>query len=320
MRGSSSSRPLPVSSGERDPLMLSEGLEEIGWRDVLFAEPRLAITVVMSELGRHCYWGEVFDDVMQAALLGVRPPVPRGAVVLPWPGSSFPARLEDDRLAVRGLILGTNRPGGWLIPLAGEKGAIIVSVATHALSTRQRQGLDEMLPFEIVEGVSTDYDVVTSEEFVGCAWLQAEAVGRLALSHYMVGSLRTMLEFARDHACRRLQFGRPVASFQAVRHKLAECLVAIESADHAARAAWDAAEFPFAAATAKLVVSRSIATVVPRTQQVLAGIGFTAEHPYHRYMKRVVTLDRVLGESDELATLVGRKLMADARAPRLVEL
>ena len=49
-------------------------------------------------------------------------------------------------------------------------------------------------------------------------------------------------------------------------------------------------------------------------------MGFTAEHPYHRAMKRTLVIDRTLGNADELAPLVGRELMERGEAPRLVDL
>ena len=58
-------------------------------------------------------------------------------------------------------------------------------------------------------------------------------------AHELVGASRTMLELAREHALERVQFGRPISSFQAVRHRLAETLVAIETADAVLAAAWD---------------------------------------------------------------------------------
>ena len=71
-------------------------------------------------------------------------------------------------------------------------------------------------------------------------WHGAAAVAQLALAHELVGAARAMLELARQHALERIQFGRPIASFQAVRHRLAECLVARRGAAHAcSTAAWE---------------------------------------------------------------------------------
>ncbi|MGB7144739.1 MAG: hypothetical protein WBD85_13965, partial [Mycobacterium sp.] len=55
-------------------------------------------------------------------------------------------------------------------------------------------------------------------------------------------------------------------------------------------------------------------------QQVLAGIGFTAEHPFHRYLARALVLDSLLGSTTELRRAIGRQLVSARTIPRLVEL
>jgi len=111
-----------------------------------------------------------------------------------------------------------------------------------------------------------------------------------------------------------------VGTFQAVRHKLVEAHVAATAAGCSATAAWDADDRSLAAATAKVVAGKAVAVTAANTQQLLAGVGFTAEHPYHHLMKRSIVLDRVLGSGTELAPFVGLVLMQRGEAPRLVEL
>jgi alkylation response protein AidB-like acyl-CoA dehydrogenase len=53
---------------------------------------------------------------------------------------------------------------------------------------------------------------------------------------------------------------------------------------------------------------------------VLAGIGFTTEHPFQRYLKRTLALEGLLGSADAIARDVGRRLLAERRAPTLIEL
>jgi alkylation response protein AidB-like acyl-CoA dehydrogenase len=129
-----------------------------------------------------------------------------------------------------------------------------------------------------------------------------------------------MVELARSHVSERVQFGRFVGTFQAVRHKLAEAYVATTAAECSALTAWEADDQILAAATAKLIAGRAVSLTAAHTQQLLAGIGFTAEHPYHRFMKRSLVLERMLGSAHELAPELGRRLMERAEAPRLVQL
>ena len=123
-----------------------------------------------------------------------------------------------------------------------------------------------------------------------------------------------MLQLARDHAVDRVQFDRPIAGFQAVRHRLAESLVAIEAADAAATAAWDDRS-PLGAALAKAIAGRSARAVARHSQQVLAGIGFTTEHPLHHYVRRALVLDHLLGDARSLTAALGEDLLRDPPPP-----
>jgi len=142
------------------------------------------------------------------------------------------------------------------------------------------------------------------------------AAGRRALGWWLVGTSRAMLTLARQHALDRVQFGRPVASFQAVRHRLAETLIAIEGAEATLGAATD----DFGSLLAKAAAGQAALTAAKHCQQVLGGIGFTAEHELHRHAKRALLLDGLLGSARELTREAGARLRAEGSAPRLVHL
>ncbi|MGR3874942.1 acyl-CoA dehydrogenase family protein [Streptomyces graminifolii] len=142
------------------------------------------------------------------------------------------------------------------------------------------------------------------------------AAGRVALGWWLVGTGRAMLTLARQHAVDRVQFGRPLASFQAVRHRLAETLVALEGAEATLVAATD----EWGALLAKAAAGQATLTAARHCQQVLGGIGFTAEHDLHRHVRRAVVLDGLLGSARELTREAGAMLRAGGSAPRLVHL
>ncbi|MCV7261079.1 acyl-CoA dehydrogenase family protein [Mycobacterium shimoidei] len=145
------------------------------------------------------------------------------------------------------------------------------------------------------------------------------AAGRHALAWWLLGSGRAMLSLARRHALERTQFGRPIASFQAIRHRLAETLVALEGAEAtllAAAAEPDDLSFLLAKAAA----GQAALTAARHCQQVLGGIGFTAEHQLHRYVKRALVLDGMLGSARELTREAGALLRSKGSAPRLAHL
>jgi hypothetical protein len=142
---------------------------------------------------------------------------------------------------------------------------------------------------------------------------------RRAVGWWLVGSARAMLALARLHAVDRVQFGKPIAAFQAVRHRLAETLVAIEGAE--ATLILPGTDNPdLTAMLAKAAAGKAALTAAKHCQQVLGGIGFTAEHELHRHVKRVLVLDGLLGSSRELTRKAGAGLRARGSAPRLAHL
>ncbi|HET6734111.1 acyl-CoA dehydrogenase family protein [Mycobacterium sp.] len=142
---------------------------------------------------------------------------------------------------------------------------------------------------------------------------------RRAVGWWLVGSARAMLTLARQHALDRVQFGKPIASFQAVRHRLAETLVAIEGAE--ATLTLPGTDNPdLTAMLAKAAAGKAALTAAKHCQQVLGGIGFTAEHDLHQHVKRAFVLDGLLGSSRELTRKAGAGLRARGSAPRLADL
>jgi alkylation response protein AidB-like acyl-CoA dehydrogenase len=149
----------------------------------------------------------------------------------------------------------------------------------------------------------------------------ALAAGRRALGWWLVGSSRAMLSLARQHAVDRVQFGRYISSFQAIRHRLAETLVAIEGAEATLHAATQSDDPDgLASLLAKAAAGQAALTTARHCQQVLGGIGFTAEHPLHHRIKRSLILDGLLGSARELTREAGTMLRVKGFAPRLAQL
>ncbi len=280
-------------------------LAELGWLEMLEAEPRYAIAIVFDVLGAANATATALDDVVACAL-GV-PPRPDLAVLLPpfgsWNRPVDGRGLATDRITTARRLL-----------VACEAG--IATVAPSATEMTPVHGVDPCAGLHLVRVDVDGADVTPLDD---CAWDAAVALGRRSVAHQILGAARTMLGLARAHAIERVQFGRPVARFQAVRHRLAEALVAVESLDAALVAAADEPG-PETAALAKAIAGRTARTVAAHCQQVLAGIGFTTDHPFHRYLKRTLALDGLLGSSDRVVIDVGHRLLAQRHVPTLIEL
>ena len=128
--------------------------------------------------------------------------------------------------------------------------------------------------------------------------LQLAAV---ALAAEQVGGAQHCLDSSVEHARTRIQFGRPIGSFQAIKHKCADLLCEVESARSAAYyAAWAAAEdsddLPLAASLAKSYCSETYFHAAAENIQIHGGIGFTWEHDAHLYFKRAKSSELLFGD------------------------
>jgi hypothetical protein len=270
--------------------VLDIALDQLGWRDLLASLPGVAIPMVFRLLGETGAHAPILNDVMLCAAGRA----PGDTVPLPYAG------------------------GSWVV---------------WERSDRRSAALDGELPLRPVPGGATDAGPLPPLPL-------ALGAGRRAVGWWLVGTGRAMLALARSHALDRVQFGRPLASFQAVRHRLAETLVALEGAE-AALAAADALAGAsvagglagasagglagaggdeLAALLAKAAAGQAALTAARHCQQVLGGIGFTAEHGLNRHVRRALVLDGLLGSARELTREAGARLVAERSAPRLVDL
>lgn len=197
------------------------------------------------------------------------------------------------------VLRAAGRPAGGSLPLPYAGGSWVIWRRTDTPTTT----LDSELP---IERVAAGEPVPL-------------AAGRLALGWWLVGTGRAMLALARQHALDRTQFGKPIAAFQAVRHRLAESLVAIEGAQATLDAAADESD-DLACLLAKAAAGKAALMTARHCQQVLGGIGFTAEHDLHRHVKRALVLDGLLGSTRELTREAGALLRQRGSAPRVAHL
>lgn len=294
-----------------------DALEAIGWSDVLAAEPRDAVSVVFAALGDLNAVASALDDVLLDAMGGA---VAAGAAVaLPAFGRwEPPGTMRDGRVDIDGLALArVKRRDTLAVPARDGEGMAVAIVPTDVVVRTAVHGLSPELGMSRLRADAVQ--PLAIETLEPAAWDDALIAGRRALATELVAAGRVMLRLAREHALERVQFGRPIAQFQAVRHRLAETYVALEAADAAVVSAWDAPG-PLTAMLAKSLAGRSATVAARHSQQVLAGIGFTSEHALHHYVKRALVLDGLLGSSTRLPQEIGATLLATRQLPRLLDL
>ena len=135
----------------------------------------------------------------------------------------------------------------------------------------------------------------------------------VALAAEQVGGAQRVLDASVEYAKTRIQFGRPIGSFQAIKHKCADMLLEVESAKSAAYyAAWAAAEdsdeLPVVASLAKSYCSEAYFHAAAENIQIHGGIGFTWEHPAHLYFKRAKSSELLLGDPSYHRELLAQRI------------
>ena len=318
-------RSLAHATASASGAALDAELDALGWADALALDPQAAIDALFMLQGANNCTSGALDRVLIDALFGPEDGEVGHAIVLPRLGTGTPpAVLLGEQLRVDGLATAALTDSDSVVVVAVvdshdevEDGEIVaITVDKAQLATQPVRGMDPTLG---LSRVHSDLVLPAGSVIAPVPWEAALARGRLALSHELVGASRTMLELARTHALERIQFGVPISSFQAVRHRLAEALVAVEAAAASCDGAWSDGT-PFTALVAKATAGRSARTVARYAQQVLAGSGFTAEHDFHHHLKRALMLDQLLGDANALTTELGVRVLEAGTLPDLLPL
>lgn len=136
----------------------------------------------------------------------------------------------------------------------------------------------------------------------------------IALCAEMVGGAQRVLDMCVEFTKSRVQFGRPIGSFQSIQHRCADMMLAVESSRSAVyAAAWAASEekddLPLYASIAKAYTSDTYSTVSAQAIQIHGGMGFTWEHDAHLYLKRAKADQFTYGDAvyhrERVAALIG---------------
>jgi hypothetical protein len=296
---------------------LDAALDELGWHDALEGDRRDAVSLLFQMQGAANVTSSALDAVL-GQRLGLAPGAAAGtSIVLPplgkWDPPGVLSPVAGDRLAVRGIATGALGDRVAIAWAAGE--TQVATIPAESLNVRPISGVDPALG--VVE-VTADLPLRALSP-APAEWAAVVTAGRVAIAYEIVGACQAMLRLASEHALQRVQFGRPIAGFQAVRHRLADSLVAIEAAQACVDSTWDAAG-TLAAQLAKAVAGTAARTVGKHAQQVLGGMGYTTDHPLHRYVRRTLVLDQLLGAGSVLTREIGAQLLRTRELPELLPL
>jgi alkylation response protein AidB-like acyl-CoA dehydrogenase len=197
----------------------------------------------------------------------------------------------DGTIADRVLVVARTDVGPSLFVIESDApGLTRRPLETLDMTRKQAELVMDGVPARLVGGEGDAAGIVERTAMVAAVALAAE----------QVGGAQRCLEMSVDYAKLRVQFGRPIGTFQAIKHKCADMLLAVESAKSAAYyAAWAAAdgsaELPLVANLAKALCSETYLQVATENIQVHGGIGFTWEHDAHLYFRRAKSAEVMLG-------------------------
>ena len=169
------------------------------------------------------------------------------------------------------------------VPHAADAGVVLVARGddlwvVETTATDPLEALDLTRPTARIQ--------VSAGRSLGSAW-HARDLEHVALAAECVGATQRVLELVVEHLLVRTQFGRPLGSFQALRHKVADLTVLAEAARSTTwYAAGEPDDFAVVAPLARALASEAFVTVAGEAIQLFGGIGFTWEHDAHLYFKR----------------------------------
>jgi len=192
---------------------------------------------------------------------------------------------------------------------------LIDVAAAPGLSRRAMRTLDSSRPQALLDFSATPARLVGDPGAGAVAVRKGVAHTTIALAAEQAGGAERCLEAAVEYAGTRQQFGRPIGSFQAIKHKCADLLIQVESARTAARYAASVSSDPAidedlyaAAALAGAYCSAAFFTVAAENIQIHGGIGFTWEHDAHLYFRRAKASEVMFGTPLEHRAFLARHL------------
>jgi len=330
-----------------DPEVWSQMAEQLGLQGLAIPEEYggsgygyIELIVVLEEMGRSLLCAPYFSTVALAANTLLQsgdeeakkahlPGIATGETIATvafteangkWDESGITATAtkSGDGYTLSGekmFVLDGHIAGLIIVAAKSDAGTSLFTVAGDA-SGLTREALPTMDQTRKQARLTFDGTPATLLGTEGQGWTVLETVLDLAvvaLAAEQVGGAQKVLEEAVQYAKDRVQFGRPIGSFQAIKHKCADMLLEVESAKSAAYyAGWCASELndelPSVASLAKAYCSEAYFHATAENIQIHGGIGFTWEHPAHLYFKRAKSSELLFGDPTYHRELLAQRI------------
>jgi alkylation response protein AidB-like acyl-CoA dehydrogenase len=323
-----------LSGGGWDPDLIAE-LDDLGWFELTRPENRgglgidlTAVAGLIALVGDRLVPGPLVEQLILPAYLDI----PEGslvafadpAVTLDWASSIGYVHMESGQIQgtielVRfgaeadSLVLAVDGPDGpALLLLPGSDPALTLTPISSSDPT------SHYVRLEIASRTVADAEILATGIEAATLLRQIRAWFRLLTACEISGIARRMLEKTVEYVAQRQQFGKPVGSFQAVKHiaaSMAQATISMEALCEATVSDIASADVDFdiemATWTAKAYAAGAGRQVVEDALQLHGGIGFTTEYDLHWYYRRVLALRTWYGDEHELHALIGSRRLTD---------
>ena len=292
-------------------------LADLGWLEMLEAAPRDAIEIVFDALGTTNASTTALDDVVVSAL-GVPPRNDLAVLLPPFGAWDPPGRIDGGQAHAVGLATAraaTAREMLVVLDAGPAARAVIIPTSSTEVARgaghRSRRRLPRRADRAPRVGQQAGRRRPRGTRRSRRAGARSRSRSRARAGQCLPWLART--RWSGSSSIGRSRRSRPFATGSRTRSWLSR---------PSTRRLGAAADEPngLTAALAKATAGRTAKTVATHCQQVLAGIGFTTDHPFHRFLKRTMVLEGLFGSSDEITVAVGRQLLAARRVPTLIEL
>ncbi len=330
-----------------DPAVWSQMAEQLGLQGLAIPEEYggsgfsyVELVVVLEEMGRSLLTAPYFatvalaanalltsgDDIAKKELL---PGIASGETIATlaitedngrWDldGIQLAAKKSGDGYTLDGhkmFVIDGHTANLIVVAARTDKGVSLFAVEGDAagLTRTALQTMDQTRKQARLEFAGTPARLIGDEGGAEAGLSKTLDLAAVALAAEQVGGAQMCLDRAVEYAKVRVQFGRPIGSFQAIKHKCADMLLEVESAKSAAYyAGWAAAEdndeLPVVASLAKAYCSDAYFHAAAENIQIHGGIGFTWEHDAHLYFKRAKSSELLLGDPTYHRELLAQRI------------
>ena len=300
---------------EATTVPLSTRLAELGWDEVVADDPVTALHTLFTLMGDTVSSADALGPRLAAALADALgdPAVAAATVGLESPfGASTLA--ADGSLTVEAVVFTPPADSPLVVRVDDVHLAVVPGSAVSCTQLTTTDG--NLAQYRLTGTVPTAQVQCIEGATASIAWNAMVTHGRWLIACELVGIAQHVIASAAQYTGERIQYGKPIGTFQALQHRIAGAHVLVVGAARLTEFAGTSGD-EWSALVAKTVAGQAAETACTQAQQCYGAIGFTWEHEFHHYLRRTYVLDRLLGDWRTLERQIGNELMTSRRVPKI---